>query len=249
MHLLYLDDAGSAENPDQKHFVLAGISVFERQAHFLSEELDKIAHSLEHHDPANLELHANVIFNGRNFWRRIRDRADRIDLLKRCLSVTSALRGDWRLFGVCVDKTQVSPDDPVEFAFEHIINRFDRYLQRLHLKGNTQRGLIILDKSSTETRIQTLASEFRRMGHRWSSIKNIADVPFFVDSKATRCIQYADLVAYALFRYYERDDDTFFSLIQRNFDADGGVIHGLYHYRNLKRSCLCPACHKGLFEY
>lgn len=247
MYLLYLDDAGSAEDPGQTHFVLAGISVFERQAHFLSEELDKLAHSTGHSDPFALELHANVIFNGRNFWRRF-PKCKRIDFLKRCLSVTGRLHGDWRLFGVCVDKTQVSPEDPVEYAFEQIINRFDRYLYRLHLKGNkySQRGLIIFDKSATETRIQTLASEFRRVGHRWGAIKNMADVPLFVDSRATRCIQYADLVAYSLFRFYEKDDDSFFNLISNQFDKSGGVVHGLCHYRNKKRACICPACNKGL---
>jgi hypothetical protein len=38
MYLLYLDHAGAVEDPAQKHFVLAGISVFERQTYWLSQE-------------------------------------------------------------------------------------------------------------------------------------------------------------------------------------------------------------------
>ena len=31
MYLLYLDGSGSVRNPNERHFVLAGIAVFERQ--------------------------------------------------------------------------------------------------------------------------------------------------------------------------------------------------------------------------
>ena len=46
MHLLYLDDAGSVGNPQDKRFVLAGIAVFERQAHWLQTALDRLAETL-----------------------------------------------------------------------------------------------------------------------------------------------------------------------------------------------------------
>ncbi|WP_431313201.1 DUF3800 domain-containing protein [Vreelandella indica] len=55
-----------------------------------------------------------------------------------------------------------------------------------------------------------------------------SEVPAFIDSEATRLIQLADLVAYALFRKYEKDDDQFSSIIERKFDYFGGVQHGLH---------------------
>jgi hypothetical protein len=48
MHLLYLDDAGSAGNKDEEYFVLGGVSVFEAQAYFITRELDGIVHGLAH---------------------------------------------------------------------------------------------------------------------------------------------------------------------------------------------------------
>ena len=36
MHLLYLDDAGSVGNRNERHFVIAGIAMFECQAHWFS---------------------------------------------------------------------------------------------------------------------------------------------------------------------------------------------------------------------
>jgi len=43
MHLLYADESGSTNDPKQQHFVLAGLSVFERQGFWISTELDNIA--------------------------------------------------------------------------------------------------------------------------------------------------------------------------------------------------------------
>lgn len=56
----------------------------------------------------------------------------------------------------------------------------------------------------------------------------MAEVPAFIDSEAARLIQLADLIAYALFRHYEKEDSQFFDLIERKFDYFGGVQHGLH---------------------
>ena len=132
-----------------------------------------------------------------------------------------------RLFASVVKKVSVSPRDPVEVAFEQLASRFDKYLIRLHRGGDTQRGLIILDKSTYETTLQALATDFRTIGYTWGVIRNFSEVPLFLDSKASRLIQLADLVAYAIFRKFERGDDRFFSLIEKRFDAEGGIVHGL----------------------
>ena len=73
--------------------------------------------------------------------------------------------------------------------------------------------------------------------------RNLAEVPLFVDSKASRCIQLADLVAWATWRKYEIKDGRFFDQLVPKFDSDGGVIHGLVHYGRRDEPCFCPACH------
>ena len=242
MYLLYLDDAGSVGNPDEKHFVLAGIAVFERQVYWLQDALERLAASLGHNEPTTLELHGNPILAGRNWWRRMKSQ-DRRTVIMDGLAVTQSLAPNhWRLFGAVVEKKARAPEDPIEYAFEQICSRFDRFLRRLHQLGHSQRGLIVLDRSSQETRLQSLTSEFRTYGHRWGTMRNLVDVPFFVDSQATRCIQYADLVTYALWRKYEKNDDEFFNVVSSSFDREGGIVHGLHHFRNLSDPCDCPGC-------
>jgi len=48
----------------------------------------------------------------------------------------------------------------------------------------------------------------------------------YLDSRASRLIQLADLVAYAVFRHCDAGDSRFFDVIRRDFDAEGGIVHG-----------------------
>ena len=105
-----------------------------------------------------------------------------------------------------------------------------------------QRGLLILDKSARETTLQNMAREFRTFGTRWGVVRNLADTPLFIDSSASRVIQLADHVAYAVFRRYESGDTQYFDLIASKFDTADGVVHGLVHKQYSDPKCMCLAC-------
>lgn len=102
---------------------------------------------------------------------------------------------------------------------------------RMHKRGDTQRGIVVFDKASYETTIQSLATDFRTLGHGQGIIRNLAEVPLFLDSKASRLIQAADLIAYGIFRYFEKGDDRFFPLIEPRFHRVGVVVHGFTHVK------------------
>lgn len=242
MHLLYLDDSGSVRNASDTHVILAGVCVFQSKPYWLSREVDRIAERIWPDNPTGIEFRGSDIFSGKKHWRGV-EKEDRLRTYSDVLRVIAQDR-DTRLFGACIHKQAVSPEDPMERAFEQMANRFDRYLMRLHLSGRTDRGLIILDKSSYETSLQTLANEFRTAGHRWGQLRNIADVPLFVDSRATRLIQIADLIAYALRRYYERGESRYFDIVSNKFDAEGGVVHGLVHTTPHDQACNCFTCRR-----
>jgi len=227
MYLLYADESGSVRDAKQKYFVLAGFCVYERQGYWIANELDKIADRFNPADPASIELHGNPMHSGKGVFRHF-PKEDRNQAIEDALKVFLASHRSNRLFASVVDKAKVSPSDPVEFAFEQLASRFDHYLTRLHKSGDTQRGVILFDKSTYESTIQSLATDFRTIGHSWGILRNFSEVPLFMDSKASRLIQLADLIAYAIFRNYEAGDSSLFSIIEQRFDSEGGVNHGLY---------------------
>jgi len=153
---------------------------------------------------------------------------DREIAIKDALQVLKTSHPSNRLFASVINKASVSPHDSIKLAFEQLASRFDQYLMRLYRKNDTQRGIIIFDKTTYESTIQALATDFRTIGHSWGIIRNFSEVPLFLDSKASRLIQLADLVAYSIFRRYERGDERFYSIIESRFDSEGGVVHGLH---------------------
>jgi hypothetical protein len=231
MHLLYLDDSGSVSNPKQSHFILAGFSITERSPHWLEQELNEIAKrfTVGLGSPHDIELHASPMHSGRGFWRN-QPREARIAAIKEALQIArSHFPRDVRLFAAVLNKQNFSGEDITEDAFAQVYSRFDQYLVRLYRKTqNPERGLILFDKSSTESRIQTLARDFKYSGHPYGKTRNYVEVPVFLDSKASRLVQLADLVAYAIFRHFEFQDSQFYEIIEHCFDSEGGVVHGLY---------------------
>lgn len=240
MHLLYLDDSGSVQNAADRHIVLAGAAIHEQGGHWLSNRMNDLAARLWPADPSSLEFHGVEMYSGKKQWRGI-PRDVRHAAYKEALGylVQSKMT---RLFCVAVHRKAAGQDDPMELAFEHAISRFDRMLGRFHKAGNTQRGLVVLDESAYETSLQALATQFRVAGHKWGHLHNITEVPLFVNSKATRLIQYADLVAHSSRRYFEHGDAAFFDVIRNAFDSVGGERLGLIHRIPAGDQCGCISC-------
>ncbi|MCI0534053.1 MAG: DUF3800 domain-containing protein [Verrucomicrobiales bacterium] len=242
MHLLYLDDAGSAGNKDEEYLVLGGISVFEAQSSFLTSELDKLASGFSAANPHEVEFHASEIFSRRTQpWSGI-SKEEAKGVLKAVLGVLAASYDSAKAFACAVHKASYPNRDPLQLAFEDLCSRFDRYLSRLHAQGDRQRGMIILDESAHETTLQEMARNFRKLGTQWGVIRNLAETPLFVNSKTSRLVQLADHVAYAVFRRYQAQDTQYFDLIASRFDSYENVMHGLAHKQTKDPNCMCPGC-------
>lgn len=243
MHILYVDDSGHVENPGERYFVLGGISVFERGIYHTIKAADDCVTNFNLGPIEEIELHGSPMYSGRDgVWRTVRERPRREQMIKDALACFEKA-ASVRLFAIAVDKAAVAPQDPVQLAFEELCNRFNLFLQRTFNRTNeSHRGLIVMDESKHERPLQALARHFRANGGRWGAFRHLAEVPLFVDSKASRLVQLADLVAYATFRKYEHQDGRFFDALIPKFDSDGGVIHGLVHRRG-RTDCFCPACH------
>lgn len=242
MYLLYLDDAGSPGNSAEAYFVLGGICVFEAQVEWFTREIDKLAAPYNAAAPEDVEFHASAVFSRRAApWDKLSSDEAR-GTLKSVLQVVNKSYNSTCLFACAIDKKAYAGYDPVAMAFEDLCKRFDLFLSRLKSAGDSQRGMIILDKTTRETSLQKLSREFRKVGTQWGSLKNIADTPFFVDSRASRLVQIADHVAYSVFRRYNSGDAQYFDVIAHRFDTDDNVIHGLVHKHAERYACTCPAC-------
>lgn len=242
MHLRYLDDSGSVNNKNEEYFVLGGVCIPEQSVRWLSYEIEKIAINIDEEKSTSFEFHASEEFGGRKYpWDQF-NKIKRIEIIKQVLKSLDSAFSDIKVFACAIHKNSFPNDDPVIKAFEDLSSRFDLFLQRT-APDKKQRGLIILDKSSYEQGFQNLTINFRERGNQWGNqLRTLCEVPLFVDSKASRIVQLADHIAYAVFRRYESNDITYFNIIESRFDKDEHYYHGLSHLQVYNPHCSCPAC-------
>jgi len=230
MYFLYIDDSGLEIDKKCQHCVLAGFAIREGQMYWVQQAVDNIVK--QHLGTSEIELHGTHIRAGRNEWRRF-PKQTRDDLLKAILNyIASNYPRQFILFGAVLNKTSYQDGSLSEELFTQITSRFDMFLKRRYERTEkSEKGIAIFDKSTLEQQFQTWSQIFQKTGNRWgNTLVNFAEVPLFLDSKMSRLIQLADIIAYSMFRKYEHNDDTYFSLIQNCFDRDtkSGITHGLY---------------------
>ena len=71
-YLLYLDESGNPEDPEDRHFVIGGLAVFERVTFWLNKAVDDVQAK---HFPGRppIEFHASHIRAGKGFWRGVEE--------------------------------------------------------------------------------------------------------------------------------------------------------------------------------
>ena len=227
MYLLYADESSSGGDGGPRVFVLAGVSLFERQGFWISRELDMIAARFNPADPGAVELHASPMFTGRRSWRKT-DRDARLQAIKDALHVFANSHYCNRIFGVVLREDFVYPMAPMEFGFEMLASRFEYFLRRRYQQGDTQRGIMVFDQSTYAHKLQCLAAQYRSKGYSWDILRNLAEVPMFMDSKSSRLLQLADLVTYAIFRKFAFGDDELYAIIAHKIDRWETRPNGLW---------------------
>ena len=76
-----------------------------------------------------------------------------------------------------------------------------------------QGGMIFFDESTHETSLRQIARNFRRLGLTTEDGRYIVDGPHFVKSHNTRCVQFADHIAYSVFRYFHAQDNNYLNVV------------------------------------
>lgn len=243
IYLLYIDESGNAYDASDRHFVLAGLAVFERRTYWMQRDAELI--KARHFPTAPpVDFHAQPIRSGHGFWRRVDPELRQTVLAELGKVISGAPAHEAVLFGAVIEKSDtVHGANAIRLALEQVTKRFDTLLSRKAKRNNPQRGLIVLAQSQYEQSAKTWLDEFRGLGTQWGVLNNLADIPFTAPAKETRMLQLADYIAHALYLLYERRDSSLIRGIADRFDCTGGVSHGLVHVSNNKgKACGCPAC-------
>lgn len=251
MYLLFADESGT--HGGSHALVVGGLAVHEQDAQPLQRALNECVERYFHAGQVeDYELHAAEMRNAKkpkdgskavpSPWAFV-DRSGRLSILDAAYQVlcdfspTSATL-PVALFGVVLERrfhTEWSVFERERFAYEVLLNKFDVMLKRIRSEtGVDNRGLVIHDRRVVAERdIQDWTREWQKAAGSVGQLRNLADVPLFADSRASRLIQAADLVSYALYRHYDpgRGQGTdYASRIWDKFDSVNGKLCGCVHF-------------------
>ena len=245
VYLLYADESGF---DDSDHFVVAGLAVHEQDAYPAVRAVESLFASL----PARLgdaEIHTRNLRAGSGIWHSLdQKRRDRFihDLTLLLLRDLPGSGGPPALFAVVLHRDSFPHYNPYERAYEEFFARCNGMLGRLASRGDRHRCVVIADHSRLESAIQSAMLGWRERGASTGAaigpLSAYAEVPLFVDSKASRLVQLADFVAHWVYRAYEAGDDSVLARLVNGFDQEEGVLHGLVHLVRDHRACDCLAC-------
>jgi hypothetical protein len=242
--MLYLDESGGVTETDQSYYVLGGVSVHERKPFFLSKDLDDLQKRWFPASTDPIEFHASHVRNGKGEPWQSMSKQDRLKLLNEMAEILTATADTTvSLFAVALHKASHPHQDPISRTCEEIAGHFDATLTRIETEHHTkERGLMIFDQTAHQKTLHSLVAEYRSTGASWGGkVKHLAEIPMFTDSKLTRMLQWADFVAYSVFRRYEHSDSALLDRIIGKFAQSSGVLHGLVHLFAYQE-CYCPAC-------
>ena len=227
MYLLYTDESGSIDDPNGDFFVLAGCALFERQTHWVDSKLESIADRFNRKfETGKCELHGSTMYGGSDGWKQAATVPERVQAVCDALNLLDHEHGKIFVFVSVIEKSLFThKSDIIPTAFQKIAFAFDNYLRSIYYKNNSQnqRGIVIFDNSTSEKMIQDLSYTYKHIGKDNDKLKNFAEVPMFIDSKASRIIQLADLVAYWIYRYYQHNDNRGFELIKPYIYKNNGL--------------------------
>lgn len=239
MHLCFIDESGTPAKPGQptpKTFVMAGIIVPDSKWHALRKSFDRLKKDAAYDGEVKWRFFApgnSDAANPMRDWDQNRKHAFRMALFKalteqksiKLIACVCDCIAAYELDGID------SQDDLYFRTYKPLTERFQYFLQELpKTTGSLHPGMIVVDQRGSHDdakmrlRHERLLNKKRR-DH--SSYANLVESLFFAPSHLSVGVQFADLVAGAVWRKYDHNDTVYFDQIRQSFRADPkGKIDG-----------------------
>ena len=213
MYLLYADESGDLTSPQSNVLVIGGVAIHEDAVRpFAGEVNNAINRYAGKTLGRSLEIHGAPMRTGRREWSPVSG-SKRHGLAHAVLRLVDAWEhkntgSEIQPFAVVIDRG--FSQAPVETSYGEFLYMFDSYLRERRRAGDPHNGILIADRSryerTLEAWVQLARARVSRPQNDPRRLYALAEAPFFMDSKLTRHMQVADLVAYSLYRGYNAGD-------------------------------------------
>ena len=226
MHLLFIDESGNPSPPGKqgpKHFVLGGVIIPEEIWPRLSADIKRLKKTYA--VTGEIKWRYFIAGNQKPDNSLLRLDPSERDQLRTQLFHALARYKSVRIISVIADVQRAYADPAIrnddglyQRAYKILTERFQYFLQDLEREsGQRINGLIICDHRNNhqDERLRALHQKLvNSEGIFTSSYANLIEGLFLAPSHYSVGIQFADLVAGAVFRKFEAKDERFYDLIK-----------------------------------
>ena len=230
MYFFYFDESGAGGTDTNKEqpncYVLLAVGMYENHWPAFDQEITRLKLELagylkrdkkisESADLADYEVKSNWIRAPKD--REIpsefianMDTSDRDKLVEVFFSQLEKRR--MVVIACVVDrrklKEETSPVFVHEKAYELILERIQHYMSANHPK---HKAIMVMDNTgkNENQKIALNHAKFQRHGNVNMRFRQIVEYPFFVQSELSNGVQLADLLAYCVFRAFEREEPSY----------------------------------------
>ena len=240
MHILFVDESGTPPKPNDlkaKYFVISGIIIPESAWHRVRDAVMglKIRRSLRgeikwrYFSPNNDDQKNPMRKLDSSERDQIRSEIYNIIRSERSLKIIACVCSNEAAYGIQSIQGQ---NDIYNLTYKCIIERFQYYLQDVgkDAGGRMEYGIIVSDHRSVYDDAYLRKHHQKLLhssGQYVTEYKNLIEGLFFAPSHQSIGIQLADLVAGAVWRKYERQDERWFSMIEGSLRTSAkGEVNG-----------------------
>ena len=243
MYLLYTDESGDVSNPADNALVVAGLAVHEDAIRPLAGHVNEVlANFIGVKAAKSIEIHGSPMLSGRGEWKGV-GAAKRRALSFALLDSIGGWQHDTtstqaELFVVVMDRNH--SQSPFETAYGEILYLFDSFLREGRRGGQPHNGILVADRGkyqrTLEAWVEIARARYKRPQQDARRLYALAETPFFIDSRSTRLMQLADLVAHSFYRAYNSNDWTRANRLLPSLQT-GRLLHF-----TSDENCACAAC-------
>jgi hypothetical protein len=244
LYLLYADESGDLTDPATNVFVVGAIAVHEDAVRPLAGEINGTMNQFLGRKVADkVELHGSPMRAGAGEWRNIpeKKRHGLYHALLRKLETWEHKDTRSRIEPFVVIMDRDHSQSPTETTYGELLYAFDRVLRDHRKTGDPHNGVLIADESRYERTLQAWVELARasksRPSQDYRRLYALAETPFFVNSRLTRLMQLADLVAHAFYRAYNASEWYWAESALPALEEPNRLAHFTG-----EKACDCPAC-------
>lgn len=237
MHILFLDESGTPPKPGKERpskFVVAGIIIPESIWHSIRDGLHglKVRHGVRgeikwrYFAPSNDDKQNPMRALSHDSRNAVRTDIYKLIASNRSVKTLAVVVSSKAAYAMHSVNCQ---NDIYALAYKAVTERFQYYLQDVGKQtARKEFGLIVSDHRSSSDD-NALRGQHQKLvystGKNISNYKNIVESLFLCPSHLSIGVQLADLVAGAVWRKYERDDDVWFNHVAPTLrtNSDGKV--------------------------